>query len=655
MDFFEAQARARRRTGRLVLLFALAVLGTVVALYFAFILGTAWLGLHITDSGGGLERGPTLEDPIVWWQPGAFKAVAAFVAVTIGLASLWKWFELRAGGPAVAESVGGVRLDSTPTDAAERRLLNIVEEMSIASGLPVPAIYVLPDEAGLNAFAAGYSQNDAAVAVTRGALDRLARDELQGVIAHEFSHILNGDMRLNTRLLALLYGILSLMLLGRGLIRAAFELSRGSGDSKKNGLAIGVPLAVGGGALMLIGGGGHFFGRLIQAAVSRQREHLADAAAVQFTRNPAGLAGALKKVGGLAVRGNLVAPSTSQISHFCFAQCFRADLAGLFATHPPLEERVRALDPAFDGNFPSSPALPPPLRPAARTTRPAFSVTPPPLPGRGIEAALLIASAGELNRAGVAAGRALLDGLPELLRQAAHDPARVSALCYAICLPVGLDPATVAARRAVIARHAAFSDSDQTAALLAALETLPSGHRLPLLQIASPALRQLDPPARDRLLETLDELVHADGVVTPHEFALQKIVARTLGLAAAPRDALQALAPSRIAPDLAVALSAAARIDHPEPADAEIAFARAAAEFNGLQPPLGYQPADRTTLAHLDAALDRLALTPAPFRKRILQAFAAALAADGTLSATEAELLRAIAAALDCPLPPMLE
>lgn len=650
MDFFEAQARARRRTGRLVLLFALAVLGTVIALYFAFILGTAWLGLHITDSGGGLERGPTLKDPIVWWQPGAFKAVAAFVAATIGLASLWKWFELRAGGPAVAESVGGVRLADTPTDAAERRLLNVVEEMSIASGLPVPAIYVLPDEAGLNAFAAGYSQSDAAVAVTRGALELLNRDELQGVVAHEFSHILNGDMRLNTRLLALLYGILSLMLLGRGLLRAAFELSRGSGNSKKNGLSIGVPLAVGGGALMLIGGGGHFFGRLIQAAVSRQREHLADAAAVQFTRNPAGLADALKKVGALAFGSNLVAPSTSQISHFCFAQSFRADLAGLFATHPPLEERIRALDPAFDGSFPKIAPL------TSNQVKPSRLNPPPaPLPGRRLSAGLLIGSAGELNPAGVNASRALLDSLPPLLRDAARDPDRVSALCYAICLPGGLDAAALATQREVIARHAAFAESDQTAALFAALEKLPSGHRLPLLQIATPALRRLGPPARDRLLETLDELVHADGVVTPHEFALQKIVARTLGLAASPRDALQALAPAQIAPDLSVALSAAARIDNPEPGAGELAFARAAAEFNGLQPPLAYQTADRTTLAHLDVALDRLALTPAPFRKRILLALAAALTADGTLSSPEADLLRSIAAALDCPLPPVLD
>lgn len=316
MDFFEAQARARRRTGRLVLLFALAVLGTVAALYLACIFGTAWLGLHITAGGGGLESSPGLEQPLVWWQPGAFKIVAAFVAATIGLASLWKWFELRAGGPAVAESVGGVRLADTPTDATERRLLNIVEEMSIASGLPVPAIYVLPDEAGLNAFAAGYSQADAAVAVTRGALERLGRDELQGVVAHEFSHILNGDMRLNTRLLALLYGILSLMLLGRGLLRAAFELSRGSGNSKKNGLSIGVPLALGGGALMLIGGGGHFFGRLIQAAVSRQRERLADAAAVQFTRNPAGLAGALKKSADLPSAGISSPPAPPKSATF---------------------------------------------------------------------------------------------------------------------------------------------------------------------------------------------------------------------------------------------------------------------------------------------------------------------------------------------------
>ncbi len=644
MDFFEAQARARRRTGRLVLLFALAVAGTVVALYLAFILGTAWLGLHVTESGGGLERGPTLEDPIVWWQPGAFKAVAAFVAATIGLASLWKWFELRAGGPAVAESVGGVRIVGNPTDAAERRLLNVVEEMSIASGLPVPAIYVLPSEAGLNAFAAGYSQADAAVAVTRGALHGLERDELQGVVAHEFSHILNGDMRLNTRLLALLYGILSLMLLGRGLVRAAFELSRGSGDSKKNGLAIGVPLAVGGGALMLIGGGGHLFGRLIQSAVSRQREHLADAAAVQFTRNPAGLAGALKKVGGQSLRGHLLAPSTSQISHFCFAQCFRADLAGLFATHPPLEERIRALDPAFDGRFPAVPAAAAPSRPSP--------APPPPLPPRRVDAGRLIGAAGELNLAGADAGRALLDGLPELLRTAAHDPAGVSALCYAICLPGRMDTTTLGARREVIARHATFAAADQTVSLHAALEKLAGGRRLPLLQIATPALRRLDPTARDRLLETLDELVHADGVVTPHEFALQKIIARTLGLAAAPRDALDSLAPAQIVPDLAVALSAAARIDAPEPGAAELAFARAAAEFNGLQPPITYQTAENTTLGHLDRALDRLALTPAPFRKRILTALAAALTADGTLSAPEAELLRAIAAALDCPLPP---
>ncbi len=648
MDFFEAQARARRRTGRLLLLFALAVLGTVAALYLACILGTAWLGLHITAGGGGLESSPGLKQPLVWWQPGAFKIVAAFVAATIGLASLWKWFELRAGGPAVAESVGGVRLADTPTDATERRLLNIVEEMSIASGLPVPAIYVLPDEAGLNAFAAGYSQADAAVAVTRGALERLGRDELQGVVAHEFSHILNGDMRLNTRLLALLYGILSLMLLGRGLLRAAFELSRGSGNSKKNGLSIGVPLALGGGALMLIGGGGHFFGRLIQAAVSRQRERLADAAAVQFTRNPAGLAGALKKVGGLALGGNLIAPSTAQISHFCFAQSFRSDLAGLFATHPPLEERIRALDSSFDGHFPKIAPLS-----TSQGNRP--SPPQPPLSGHRLSANQLISSAGELKPAGVNASRALLDGLPPLLREAARDPNRVSALCYAICLPAGLDPATLAARREVIARHAAFADSDQTAALFDALEILPSNHRLPLLQIATPALRRLGPPARDRMLETLDELVHADGVVTPHEFALQKIVARTLGLAAAPREALQALAPAKVAPDLSIALSAAARIDHSDPVDAELAFARAASEFNGLQPPLAYQPAEHSTLARLDLALDRLARTPAPFRKRILQALATALTADCTLSATEADLLRAIAAALDCPLPPALD
>ncbi|HLP26088.1 MAG TPA: M48 family metallopeptidase, partial [Acidobacteriota bacterium] len=301
MDFFEAQARAKSRTNRLVILFALAVLGTIAASYVAAVL--------IVGQTGVREHSYYYSDeaPLFFWDPTIFTAVAASVVAIVGLASLYKWSQMRHGGSAVAELVGGRRVDPHTTNLHERRLLNVVEEMAIASGVPVPAVYVLDQEPAINAFAAGLTTSDAVVAVTRGTLEKLTRDELQGVVAHEFSHILNGDMRLNVKLAAIVFGILVIGLLGRGILEG---LGRGrvrsSGGGKKGGglaaiLAIGV-------ALLIIGYVGYFFGRLIQAAVSRQREFLADASAVQFTRNPGGISGALKKIGGYALGSTLTAP-----------------------------------------------------------------------------------------------------------------------------------------------------------------------------------------------------------------------------------------------------------------------------------------------------------------------------------------------------------
>ncbi|TAG28679.1 MAG: peptidase M48, partial [Verrucomicrobia bacterium] len=311
MDFFEAQARARKRSGRLVILFALALLGTIAATYLAAVLIARLAGL----SRQGV------------WHADLFAGVGGFILLVVGIAALVRWSQLRAGGRAVAEQVGGRLVATNTTDLSERTLLNVVEEMALASGLPVPAVYVLRDEPAINAFAAGYSQADAAVAVTDGALRRLDREELQGVIGHEFSHILNGDMRLNTRLSALVFGILALSILGRGILhsfaRTAMPRAQRSRSGKQGGGIVVVALAVGF-ALIVIGFIGQIFGKLIQAAVSRQREFLADAAAVQFTRNPSGLSGALKKLGGSAHTGQLENAHASEISHFCFAQNFRS-------------------------------------------------------------------------------------------------------------------------------------------------------------------------------------------------------------------------------------------------------------------------------------------------------------------------------------------
>ncbi|MBA3850586.1 MAG: peptidase M48, partial [Opitutus sp.] len=311
MDFFEAQARAKRRTNRLVALFALAVLGTIAASYLAAILIFRQVQPIAEQTEANYweyqrtARWPDRAAFTQWWDPQIFAGVAVGTLAIVGLASLFKWSQMRAGGSAVAEMVGGRRVDPRTTDLRERRLLNVVEEMAIASGTPVPAVYVLENEPGINAFAAGLTTADAVVAVTRGTLDKLNRDELQGVIGHEFSHILNGDMRLNVKLTAIVFGILVIGLIGRGILRSLGRgrIRTGGGKNKGGGLAV---IAAVGLALLLIGYIGYFFGRLIQAAVSRQREFLADASAVQFTRNPGGISGALKKIGGYALGSTML-------------------------------------------------------------------------------------------------------------------------------------------------------------------------------------------------------------------------------------------------------------------------------------------------------------------------------------------------------------
>jgi Zn-dependent protease with chaperone function len=357
MDFFEAQARAKKRTSRLVALFSLAVLGTIAAGYF----GAVFLSRQIAESdyrprsSRYSERSQLsafrsqLSPSASLWQPKLFALVTLGTLAVVGLASLYKWHQFSGGGSAVAESVGGRRVDPHTTDLAERRLLNVVEEMALASGIVMPGVFILDDEPAINAFAAGLTTSDAVVAVTRGTLEKLTRDELQGVVAHEFSHILNGDMRLNLRLTSLIFGILVLGLIGRGIISSLGRTRVTSSRNSKNSGGLIAAIGAAGLGLLVIGYVGYFFGRLIQAAVSRQREFLADAAAVQFTRNPAGIGGALKKIAGYAMGSSLAHAKSAAIGHFFFAQGFRSTFGGLWATHPPLEVRIRAIEPAFDG------------------------------------------------------------------------------------------------------------------------------------------------------------------------------------------------------------------------------------------------------------------------------------------------------------------
>src|SRR5262245_7939637 len=419
-NFFQQQDSARRKTFQLVVYFVLAIL-ILIALVYGLLLA---LSVYSADA------------PVSWWQPELLLLAAPGVGLVVGGASAFKVAQLASGGQAVALMMGGQEVPGTTTDARQKRLLNVVEEMALAAGVPVPPVYVL-QERSINAFAAGYAPGDAVVAVSQGCLKYLTRDELQGVVAHEFSHILNGDMRLNIRLIGLIFGIMALSIIGRILMHTS-----GGRSSRRDGSRGGMVLL--GLGVLVLGLVGAFFGRLIMAAVSRQREYLADASAVQFTRNRDGIGGALKKIGGLAEGSRIDNPQAAEVGHMFFANAFAGEgLAGLLATHPPLVERIRRLDPQFDGQFPGvrpvgvdreelegpRPGRVPPF--AGMPRLPGLPQVPVPVLGFADEAA---SGVGHVDPEVISYAQALHDGMPDVLRVAAQEPFGARALVYAILL-----------------------------------------------------------------------------------------------------------------------------------------------------------------------------------------------------------------------------
>ena len=658
MDFFAAQEHARKRTTRLVVLFILAVLGTIALSYAAAMAFLNARHAQYVDSA----------DELVWFDPQALLAVAAGTLAVVGFGSLYKWSEFRAGGSAVAEGVGGRRVDSHTTDLNERRLLDVVEEMAIASGVPIPAVYVLDDEPGLNAFAAGLTTSDAVVTVTRGTLEKLNRDELQGVIAHEFSHILNGDMRLNVKLAAIVFGILVIGLIGRGVLRG---LGRGrvSGRGKGGGGVI-VILAVGF-ALMVVGYVGYFFGRLIQAAVSRQREFLADASAVQFTRNPGGIAGALRKIGGYTLGSHLATDKAAEIGHFFFAQGLNSALFGtLWATHPPLDVRIRVIDPHWDGKYfrpetvvdgrEASFAPPQSVEKTAAPDVAAPARMLPPLSRTiSLAPAAVLAQVGSITSQHVDHACALLEAIPVRLREAARVTAEAPALVYGLLIEQRGEVGEKLA--ALLASHAGEETVRTVRALLPHFDQLAVDARLPLAQLALPALRQLPPAGLSAFAATCQALIAADQQPSYLEFALQRVLLRHLTIAGEPSAVVtQIYSFNAVVGEIAVLLSAlawAGAMPGREPADlqaAEAAFRDGAGQLMLIATKLSLLNPGACNLAQVDAALDKLAGASFPIKQRLLLACAHTVRHDNQIRAEEGELLRAFADSLGCPMPPLL-
>lgn len=637
MDFFAQQERARRNTKWLIGYFVLAVVAMITAIYLACAAILPALALE--------ER-----RPVALWNPPLFAGVAGGVSLVILIGSLIRIAELARGGSAVAQALGGRPLNPQTRDPDERKLLNVVEEMSIASGVPVPEVYVMDEEAGINAFAAGHSPSDAAIGVTRGAMRLLSRDELQGVIAHEFSHILNGDMRLNLRLMGVLFGILCLTIIGRVLLR--------SHGGRRN------PLPLLGVVLVCFGFIGLFFGRLIKSAVSRQREFLADAAAVQFTRYPAGLAGALKKIGGLARGSRVTHAAAEEASHMFFGNALRPSWFNFLATHPPLEARIRRIEPDWDGVFPkvaaaplAAPARAPQVQPApvepAAAARPRPPSRPAAVPPR-LPVAGLLEHVGAPTAAHLVHAAALKASVPPVLEEAAHEPFDAGALVFALLLSPEAGARQEQLR--VLETQTDPALFRLTTQLSAAVNGLPAGARLPLVERALPALRRLPAARYAEFRQTVRQLIESDRQVDLFEYALQKMLVRHLEphFSKTPPRLVHYYALAPLLPDCQVLLSALARLGQTEPAGAERAFAAGCSALRAPPPARRLLPPAQCNLPQIDAALERLSQATPYLKKLVLHACAAAVAADGLLQEPEAELLRAIGDTLDCPLPPLV-
>ena len=665
MDFFERQDHARRQTVRLIVLFGLSVAVIIVAVYAVVLL--------ITQGGGSHAHGLHAGGAMDLWDPGLLLALALGTTVVIAMGSLYKVSELASGGEVVAHMMGGRLVDPQTTDLAERRLLNVVEEMSLASGVPVPPVYVMDNEPSINAFAAGFRPNDAVVTVSRGCLQYLTREELQGVLGHEFSHVLNGDMRLNLRLIGLVYGILVLSIIGYFVMRSAgwagSSSSRNSDDRRGDNRAAIFFIGL---ALYILGYLGVLLGNIIKAAISRQREFLADASSVQFTRNPGALAGALKKIGGLAEGSRIRDPHAHEISHMFFGDAFAGSIFNLFATHPPLEERIRLLDPNFDGSYAAVEPLPdvgagsagqdaavavdhdhgymvPDMVPASGLT---FGAAPqrPARPASTAHDRIVDPFGGPQAEHLEHAGR-LVAGLPAAVVQAVREPYSARGVVFALLLSRD-DDTTRNQQWQLLQAHAEPPLVRVMQQLSGPIDQMPAEHRLSVVDMTIPALKRLSPAQYQAFRQIVEALTTADGKIDLFEYCLRVMLFGYLdvqfGLRPAP--AVRYKAVGAVAQPATVVLSALAYAGQSQSNDIQRAFQAGAHDLLGQVQILSPQ---QCTFDTFDAALGQLAQASPAVKRSVLEAVVACIAADGKMTVEENELLRAVAAALSCPLPPV--
>ena len=646
MNFFEQQDRAYRNSKYLIFLLLLAVLSliAITTLLFGAFFYYAELNTHRYMEHLGVWQGIT---HALSWKMVA--EISLGVCAVIFLGSLYKLFQLSSGGRAVAESLGGHPINLLNANADEKKILNVVEEMAIASGTPVPPVYILEDEA-INAFAAGHTPQDAVIGVTRGCIRILNRDELQGVIAHEFSHIFHGDMKLNMRLVALLNGILLLGLIGEFLLRSssnrmAFRSNRDKSPAAMMGLGLG---------LMVIGYAGTFFGSLIKSAVSRQREFLADASSVKFTRNPDGISGALKKLGGYVGGSQMDIANASEFSHMFFGEGISSSFMGM-ATHPPLAERIKRIDPRWDGKFPhvdvheaeDASHINEASHSAAENLSPFQFNSPKSAAEFIVTVDQVIDSIGHPNQSHIAYARQTLSDINESLHNAAHNPWDAQALMFGLLLDQ--QPDAQAVQWQLLSKI--FSEAQMQALKPVALQAslVAPRLRLPLVELSLPALKQLSIDQYQQFKTAMNALIRADEQINLLEWSYYRILTHNLE----PKKSTQRLVDlAQLQNEAITLLSVIANAGASSPVDAKVAF-------DSSKNILGLATANLLSessysIMDLDIAITRLNCVKPLQKPKLLKAMSQCVLVDQKITVTEAELFRAIADALDCPVPPLI-
>ena len=659
MDFFERQHKAKKKTGVLVFLFGVAVL--LISLLNFLIIAAV---IPFVDEG----RNFSLQDPML----AMYVVLGTFVVIS--LAGLYRKSQLSDGGSSIASMMGGRLVNMASTDPDEQKLMNVVEEMAIASSVPMPEVFVMNEEKAINAFAAGYTVDDAVIGVTDGCMRRLSRDELQGVIAHEFSHILNQDMRLNLRLVAVVFGLFVLSQLGRLMIQIGFNSSGRRSSSNRDEGGGGAVIGIAGLGIMAAGGLGILMGNLIKSAVSRQREYLADSSAVQFTRNPEGLAGALKKIGAMATGSRLLTPHAEEASHMFFGNGMSESWFSFAATHPPLLDRILLLEPSFAGDFSEvkfEERRSPTAKPDSKARRTQSGI---PIPGMGdalgqaLPPVIMgLAAAGQVQVGSAAAvadsignptqqhidfAAALLASLPEAVRAAARDTHDACALVFALLL----DPKDGPVQKKQLGQvDKLFGEqmAKATLKLSADVASLDPRAKLPVADLAVGSLRRMAKDQFERFNKLLESLAAADEKIDLFEFSLSKLVIRHLEphFVKQQKKTARYYSLKKLSHECSVLISSLACTAGSNDETIQTAYAAGSSHLDATR--LTQLPDVDCGLQELDQALVTLDGVSINLKRKLIEAAAATVSADGYLQIQEAELLRAISDSLGCPMPPL--